>query len=593
MANFKSFLTWCSLAPLGFSANALAATLQVDAKPGAAEYHTIQAALDKAKAGDTIHVKAGVYQERVKFQTGGTEGQPVVLEGEPGTIIDGSNPVKLDWQPAPDLGPSVYRAAVDFLPFTVTANGKLVTTLDEKRVDPALPHDERDNLRWPEIFRKGTGPSGWSGVVAVAMYLKKEKQLLIRFKGGVDPRTLSMTVGPREPCITIDGQNYCVIRGITTRYAATGISVENSIGTVVENSFIGPVDYGVYLGKGTDRCIVRFCELTMAPYSGADPWREEGWDNWQAHKNAGFYDRYALHISEGKGHDIHDNFIHDCWDGIETGFPGSVEENGSLMVHHNFIYQIFDDAIETSGGQSENQWYDNLIERARIAIRIKNPAKGPFYIYRNVFLENKSDMTVYSGKFLPPDVELWAYQNTCTADVSIGTNYAQKSPPVTTKNYHFYNNIFWCLTTLRREPAYPLPDWKSDGNVFIRATPESPRMGDSRLAASAPADRLAKWEQGLAQNKQAGIDQLSAWIADGPTGFADGAKGNLALVENSPARGAGVDLSKVAGRALPGLEPGYFKGERPDAGALQFGSGMITLPRKTAMDSTNNSFTKQ
>src|SRR4051812_36882715 len=120
MTCMRTLLIWCSLVPLSF-ASVQAATLQVDAKPGAAQFQTIQAALDKAKAGDVVHVRSGVYQERVKFTAGGTEGQPVVLEGERGTIIDGSNPVKLDWQPAPDLGPGVYRASVDFMPFTVTA----------------------------------------------------------------------------------------------------------------------------------------------------------------------------------------------------------------------------------------------------------------------------------------------------------------------------------------------------------------------------------------------------------------------------------------------------------------------------------------
>ena len=51
----------------------------------------------------------------------------------------------------------------------------------------------------------------------------------------------------------------------------------------------------------------------------------------------------------------------------------------------------------------------------------------------------------------------------------------------------------------------------------------------------------------------------------------------MTLAPNSPALGAGIDLSRsftVKGKkfpAFPGLKPGYFKGKAPAAGALQKG----------------------
>ncbi len=44
-----------------------------DKNPGtpAAPFKTIQAALDKAQAGDSVEVRAGVYHEAVKFKRGG------------------------------------------------------------------------------------------------------------------------------------------------------------------------------------------------------------------------------------------------------------------------------------------------------------------------------------------------------------------------------------------------------------------------------------------------------------------------------------------------------------------------------------------
>jgi hypothetical protein len=36
----------------------------------------------------------------------------------------------------------------------------------------------------------------------------------------------------------------------------------------------------------------------------------------------------------------------------------------------------------------------------------------------------------------------------------------------------------------------------------------------------------------------------------------------------------------MAGEALPGCPKGYFQGEQPDVGALQFGQPMLHVPRK-------------
>ena len=567
-----------ALLGLAFCAMRLtAATHLVDAKPGAAPFQTIQAALDQARPGDTVRVAPGVYRERILFKTGGTAEQPITLEGQDGAILDGSTDVKLNWQPAPEIGPGVYRAAVDFFPFTITADGKILTTIDEKRTDPALPHDDRDNLRWPSIFKGGTGEAGWSGVRALAMYRKKERDLLIKFQRNLDPRTMTITLAPKDPAILITGGiGHCVIRGLAIRNASCGVRIEGGEAVVVENCKIAPADYGVDLEAHASKCIVRNNEITQSPYSGADPWREGSWDNWQAHKNAGFYDCYAIRAAEAKDCEFHDNFIHDHWDGIETGWPGKPEDNGGHQIYNNVLHTIFDDGMETSGGQANNRYHNNYIENARIGIRIKNPDQGPLYIYRNIFVGNKSDMVIWSsGKSFSP-AELWVYQNTCTSDVAVGTNYSKGQ--AATSNYHFFNNLFWCLSTLRREPSYPLPDWKSDNNVFVAVTRENLRPWKTESDGFDAANRKDKWDRSQEQSQQAGIDKDSKWSAAGQPGFTDVANRDLSLVSSSPAHAAGRDLSKNE-KPLPGCEPGYFKGAKPNVGALQDGEAMPKLPQ--------------
>ena len=136
----------------------------------------IQEALDRATPGTTVHLAPGVYRERVHFNEGGAVNFPVTLEGDPGAVIDASDPVALDWKPADDVGPGVYKAALAAPVITVTVDDKIVTILDERRVDPenvkkvlargrnrqalgVVPENVyTPDWAWPIIFQKGIGP---------------------------------------------------------------------------------------------------------------------------------------------------------------------------------------------------------------------------------------------------------------------------------------------------------------------------------------------------------------------------------------------------------------------------------------------------
>ncbi|RRJ97640.1 hypothetical protein Ga0100231_003850 [Opitutaceae bacterium TAV4] len=573
----------------------------MDTVPDAAPYHTIQAALNDARPGDTIRVAPGVYRERVRFTNGGQSDAPVTLEGEPGAIIDGSTPAILDWQPAPDIGPDVWRASLPFSPFTVTANGKTLTTLDEHRTDtppPTPPPHGWKPILWRDAFVNGVGPSGWRGVKALAMYRRSAKELLVRFGDGHDPRAMAITVAPKEAVVLIAGKNHCIVRGLTLRNAAYGVLIERSTGSIVEHCQIDPADYGVSLENAAARCIVRFNRITLAPYAGADPQGEGAWDNWQAMKTGGFYDRIGIAIRRTVGgHHIHDNYIHDHWDGIDDhGNPpwekpprplAERTDNTGLRVHHNRIQNLADDGMETMGPGIDGQWHDNLIERTRCGFRIKAPQRGPLYLYRNIFIDNKEDFRHWgSGDQIYPDAIVWVYHNTSTSNAAVTMNYSVSSISVSASRYHYFNNLFWCRQWVEKSSRIPNPDWNADYNVFILETQKSPRPWVTAATAShtttamQDASKPTAWQAGITLTKQLNREQNSLWHEEGPPGFSDPAARNLALTANSPARARGIAPEKLPGAPiLPGLAPGYYQGERPDAGALQFGEPMPRIPR--------------
>ena len=547
----------CRLAPMAGAETLYVSPSGTAGAPGtaAAPLAGVQAALDRARPGDTVHLLAGVYRERVSFKSGGVYGKPVTLEGERGAILDGSETIgKIPWQPAPDVAPGAYRAHVSFPVFTVVAGGKIITTLREDRVAPGkAQHGEE--WEWPKLFKNGVGPSGWEGVKALALYFKGKKELLVRFEGDLDPRTLPITLAPKEPIIRISEQNRCVVRGLSLRNAAYGVLIEHSTWSVVENCTIGPVDYGIWLDRGSDRCTVRSNEIFMNSYAGADPHAKGAWDNWQAHKLGGFYDRPGVEIYQSLGgHEVHDNFIHDVWDGVED--RGATGQNSGLRIHHNRIFNISDDGLEPNGAEVDCQWHDNIVERCICGFRIKAPTAGPLYAYRNIFFDNSEDFRNYGEVELKPAI-VYIYHNTPTARAAIVSN---KVYAIGTPNYHYFNNLFYCAFWWRNDGSTVQPNWKGDYNVFVRRGQD------------------ARWESTHQLATQLGIDSHSLWI-EGDPGFTDFSAHDVSLKRDSPARHRGADLTQLVGQPLPGFDSLDSADRMPDAGAVRYGAPMPHLPR--------------
>lgn len=530
----------------------------------------IQEALDRAAAGDTVDVAPGVYRGDVSFKKSGAYGKPVVLQGEPGAILDGSRNVRLVWRSAHDLHSAdpdipdidgLYGASVNIDPFTVVASGKLLTTLKESVAAP-----QNAVWSWPKLFASGVGTTGWTGVKALSMYMAGKRLLLVRFGDNRSPASMDIEVAQaRHAVVTIDGVDRCVVRGLTLENASDGVMIEDSLGSVVENCRIRQIDFGVYLDHGADRCTIRSNEISEDPYSGADPRQPGQWNYWQVTKRAGFGDRCGIYLHRtAGGHEIHDNFIHDDWDGIHDGDqdyhsipkrPSTVGFDSNLDVHHNRIFNCTDDGLECSGAGQNCRWRDNWIQHVRCGLRIKDPTRGPLYAYDNIFIDNHEDCRNY-GEIPETGAVVWVYQNTSTSDPAISSNKVYASG-VGTPNYHYYNNVFYCRHWWLNDDSGD-PNWHGDNNVYIRCGAD------------------AAWDVEKALARRLGLDIHSKWV-DGAV-FADPARGDLALTAGSPARGAGADLA----RPPLGPLPGAADSEHPDCGALPFGAHVLQVPRHTA-----------
>jgi len=297
-----------------------------------------------------------------------------------------------------------------------------------------------------------------------------------------------------------------------------------------------------------------------------------------------------LMFCTGHGNAFHHNCIYSHWDGVKAnvymptrGDPAVIAKQVAIMsplhcrdfdCHHNIIRDCWDYGIEPCGGEVNARYHHNLLHD-NYGSRIKSIGTGPAYFYNNMYatpyrgvvegerLRMSPDPKVRKNlveNLLPKcsfyisnqnDCKLYVYQNTFAGTIGIGLG---RPPKWYSKNWWFVNNI------CSNERA-PLSVWAKRGTDF--------HMHHNYFSSRSITRGLTEKHTGnILMNRL-------LWPAGLPGMFAD-----FRIGRDWPVRGKGIDLSREWERegekhpALPGMEPGYFEGEAPDLGALQFGEDM-------------------
>ncbi len=510
-------------------------------------------ALETAPSGSVIRLRKGIYREIVTIT------KPVSLVGDEGAIVDPSERFRAKWEPADKFGPGVYRAAADRAPAALFVDGQVLAHVDPQRREAS----GEGPWHWKRLLAVGTPRTGFRMIRGLWMYLREERAILIHLEGDADPsRRVWSAVWTESPAISIRNTHDVLVSGLTVAHGASGVAITDGCQRCsLTHCRIGPWDMnGVMVWNGAAASLVENNVIFRGSYEDMTPRTEltsEGvlavsrdwYEIWQLHKLTGFYDRVGITLTlSGSGNRLHANHIYDVLDGINLGegeiesldapVPDASHDRGA-EISGNLIERTSDSGIEVGGPAVNVRIHHNTLRRTHGGLRFKLPRIGPVFIYQNVLVEGSPFNIWYSMDASP--AEGYVYHNTVVGG-RIGLLYHDwpKHHEVGTPRWHYLNNLFITQAGafLSRDRRIPV-NFTWEYNVVA---------GDNRpFPQNAAKDRHSRYVKEV---------NLAPGFPPRP-------------MPGSPASEAGLGLSTYFhGQPLPGCEPGYFKGQAPDAGVM-------------------------
>ena len=555
-------------------------------------WKTIQHAADTAQAGDHVIVKAGVYNEFVKIQNSGEEGNPIIFEGERGaggewlTIVDPSTAINSGWVAAPEVGAGVYKQVLGFEPYEMMVDLKSISRVMNAYMDSgdgfahlALAADANFPVGDPVVPIWGT-VKWWDGLEAMYGYIAATGTTYIRFRNGDDPNNKSIRatpnggfpISPKQPAIYIWIADYITVKNFHARGAYYGISIVRGDNNIVEDNFVQNGFVGIGIENViSDNNIIRNNEITWNYYGYDDmgAWLPGGEEYLYGIRNS-IYARYKGYfrmpqrmwlLAVGTGNRVTGNEIHDSLMGIWTN-GDNANPTAYLQVDNNSIYNIDAFGIALVDGITETDVSYNSISNVNVGMRwhhfnyaISVPRTA--HIYRNRFWNpegiGKHIHIHYETGGTGPIPEYWFYHNSLSGGGYGIYNAKSEATQDYLTNTHIINNIF--STPYFIYCQLPGNFWTDIDSISV--------FDYNWVFDDNSAGLDASWFSGYNIN---GAEYV--WnITQVP---------DFILPQDSEAINAGIDVSlnftidEETFTSLPGMNTDYFYGSAPDIGAYEY-----------------------
>jgi hypothetical protein len=248
------------------------------------------------------------------------------------------------------------------------------------------------------------------------------------------PATIDLSQDENAPyCIRIQNSHHIIIRGLTLIGGKDGIVlgtsgvdetsnnddvhdivIENNDisawGTVREGAPAGS-DFGVHDQSGIrsnsrnlERIVIQRNRI-HDPRTDSNNGQEGG--TWRVHPNGpqgitfehNEHGSHVIRYNEIRGNTLNSRLGHYFNDGMGSddnfgyyGFPGRDSD-----VYGNYITNVWDDAIESEGGNVNVRIWGNFTDETYVGVALAGTTLGPLYIFRNVFNHSRSADVVIPG----------------------------------------------------------------------------------------------------------------------------------------------------------------------------------------------------
>ncbi|GIV35499.1 MAG: hypothetical protein KatS3mg031_3034 [Chitinophagales bacterium] len=382
-----------------------------------------QSLLDILQAGDKVMLLPGTYfTGGLQIKSSGTARQPIVFEGGPNVVLDGSFATPIQWTRV-----STDTAHRDYNMFFATlgpVNTNCVVA-DGKRLYPYRNLLELSlfqtirlidangyisgnfDIALDGFFRDGRNPSG-----NYFPYTGYNPNTYIKFADGSDTTGKTIHVSRQSFAFSAAGLSHIWFSNITFRYFGAGTTRTALHFTDCDNLLI-------------DSCHFQFCDRGVSFYGNADnniiqhcrfdddlgdwtyfQFKETNVDYGQPNTFYPNFFPFAFRNVEpgrvyfdrdftGRGNVIRYNVFHGLCDGITCPYsPGDSTTSRHFDIYGNTFMHGADDAFEVDGNASNIRIWDNVIHDVS-GISVAPPCYGPVYIFRNIFYDLPQDHYEY------------------------------------------------------------------------------------------------------------------------------------------------------------------------------------------------------
>lgn len=591
---------------------------------------SIQKAVDVASSGDTVRVAAGRYRKVGDSSSLITiSGKSrLTIEGEAGTILDCSDttiPSGTAWTAD---GDGVYKkhlpmdAFGQFAAVTVddgTGPKLLVTGYSDSAVGGLAGHVylPDDKWYWKEHLKYGVNDDHtyehvfdfWETLRGLAFHNVGETDysfseedndgyLYVHLTDGVNalnPADFTIRASRHKRGDTVycgirltNDANFITIKGFEFHNGYQAIYIDDSTGSVIEDCTFVAFKNGVWMtgdpdgAWGAESITIRQCDFTVNPFSAhvGKTWSYAE-QIWACQKEFGWQDWWT--ISGWRtlgGHHIHDNYIHESWDGISLGSDHGDWKNSE--VNHNLIVNCLDDGIDIYGNCANAKVHHNISINNQNLTRLRaiGSSDAPMYFYNNILLQGPltdNGLNFSSGN--KGDGTGYFYHSTIEGNDHDNGIFCNQNKTASYDNWYWANNLFQGHQWTKHDPDGATSgftiDWNAAHNVYCLRPGFTSWTYPGRVDSSFDPDRhidtdgTTLWS--LQPPRWTKYDPPAACPRDYVRFY------DVSLRAESEARGRGADLTALWGFT----PPGHLSN---DCGALAYGEDMPVVPRLQSME---------